>query len=224
MEEREPSMLRPDGAVVLPDRPLTAGTAGTAGPAGPAGPAGTAGALEAAGARARARALPRDTEPVVWAAGLWRRALAALLDGLVVAPFSLGAVWVAGRLAHLDLPTLRGSSLDTWLDLALAGDPGFLGALGLGLAVLVVYLYLFQALTSRTLGMRALGLDIIDLTGAPLGPLRAGVRTLGYLAGLATLGLGFLWVGFDRERRGLHDWLAGTLVTRPPPHGAHAGG
>ena len=30
----------------------------------------------------------------------------------------------------------------------------------------------------------------------------------------ATLGLGFAWIGFDREKRGLHDWLAGTYVVR----------
>jgi uncharacterized RDD family membrane protein YckC len=28
------------------------------------------------------------------------------------------------------------------------------------------------------------------------------------------LALGFLWIGFDREKRGLHDWLADTYVVR----------
>jgi uncharacterized RDD family membrane protein YckC len=26
--------------------------------------------------------------------------------------------------------------------------------------------------------------------------------------------LGFLWIGFDSEKRGLHDWIAGTYVVR----------
>jgi uncharacterized RDD family membrane protein YckC len=26
--------------------------------------------------------------------------------------------------------------------------------------------------------------------------------------------LGFLWVGFDSEKRGLHDWIAGTYVIK----------
>ncbi len=46
---------------------------------------------------------------------------------------------------------------------------------------------------------------------------RAAVRAVGYLVALATGGLGFLWVGFDREKRGLHDWLAGTYVIKSPP-------
>ena len=195
MDEREPAMLRPDGTVVLPEPPQSSGGA-------------------------RARATPRDDGAVVWAAGFWRRLAASLIDTLVVLPLVVAVILSAARLAGLDLPALRRGSLDTWLDLILAGDPGFLGAVGLGIAVIVVYLLVFQALVSRTIGMRALGLTIVDLTGAPLRPLRATLRTFGYLVSLATLGLGFVWVGFDRERRGLHDWLAGTLVTRPPPRGA----
>ena len=30
----------------------------------------------------------------------------------------------------------------------------------------------------------------------------------------ATLFLGFLWIGFDSEKRGLQDWIAGTYVIR----------
>jgi uncharacterized RDD family membrane protein YckC len=165
----------------------------------------------------------RDDAPVVWAAGFWRRTAAAIFDGLVVSPLLIAVVLSASKLAGLNLPILRRGSIDTWLDLALAGDPAFLGALGLAVAVLAVYLFLFQSLAARTIGMRALGLTIIDLVGAPITPWRAGLRTLGYLACLATLGLGFVWVGFDREKRGLHDWLAGTLVTRRTPRGARRG-
>jgi len=62
--------------------------------------------------------------------------------------------------------------------------------------------------------MRALGLKVIDVYGEPPSVTRSALRTLGYLAGLATLGLGFVWVGFDAEKRGLHDWIAGTYVIR----------
>jgi uncharacterized RDD family membrane protein YckC len=195
MHDGEPSMLRADGAVVLPEAP-------------PSAP----------------RPVARDDTQVVWAAGFWRRAGAAIFDTLIVLPLVLAVILSAAKLSGLDLPSLRHASLDTWLDLALAGDPAFLGALGLGLAVVAVYLLLFQALVSHTIGMRAFRLEIIDLGGAPLTPWRATLRTIGYLVGIATLGLGFLWVAFDREKRGLHDWLAGTLVTRPAPRGAGGGG
>jgi uncharacterized RDD family membrane protein YckC len=48
---------------------------------------------------------------------------------------------------------------------------------------------------------------------------RAWLRWLG--SGLAALpfGLGFLGVLFGAERRGLHDWIAGTRVVRQQANG-----
>ena len=43
---------------------------------------------------------------------------------------------------------------------------------------------------------------------------RALVRTAGYVVSVASLGLGFLWIAFDSEKRGLHDWMAGTYVVK----------
>ena len=45
---------------------------------------------------------------------------------------------------------------------------------------------------------------------------RAFLRGWAVLLGVALLGMGLLWIGFDREKRGLHDWLAGTYVIRSP--------
>jgi uncharacterized RDD family membrane protein YckC len=151
---------------------------------------------------------------VVYVAGFWRRALAALCDAAFVLPVALGAVWLAARVAGLALPGARRSGFDTWVDLALAGDAGVWGAAGLALAIAVVYLLVFQATSGRTLGMRLLGLRIVDVYGDTPSVPRVLLRTLGYLASVCTLALGFLWIGFDREKRGLHDWLAGTYVIK----------
>ena len=221
----------------MPDRePSMFGGSSLSGPSGPSGSSsrpgqgqGAVSAPEAAIVLPESRPgtsrppVARDDAPVVWAAGFWRRTAAGLFDALIVSPLVLAVILSASKLAGLNLPALRNGSIDTWLDLALAGDPAFLGALGLGVAVIALYLFLFQALAARTIGMRAFRMTIIDLGGAPIPPWRAGLRTLGYLVSMATLGLGFIWVGFDREKRGLHDWLAGTLVTRPPPRGARRG-
>ena len=43
---------------------------------------------------------------------------------------------------------------------------------------------------------------------------QALARCAGYVASVATLFLGFLWIGFDSEKRGLQDWIAGTYVIR----------
>jgi uncharacterized RDD family membrane protein YckC len=194
MDEREPSFLGAPGGgadrpVVLPEPPPIA----------------------------RVAPLPRDDTHTVYVAGFWRRTVAAVVDAAVVLPLAIAVVWAASRLTGLTLPSPRKSAVDYWLDLVLAGDPGLLTALGLGAAVLVVYLLLFQTLVGRTLGMRLLGLRIIDVYGDPPVVWRAGLRALGYLVALATGGLGFLWVAFDREKRGLHDWLSGTYVIKPAP-------
>jgi uncharacterized RDD family membrane protein YckC len=46
------------------------------------------------------------------------------------------------------------------------------------------------------------------------GLLEAMARLTTARAGAVTLGLGFLWIGFDSEKRGLHDWLSGTYVVK----------
>ena len=43
---------------------------------------------------------------------------------------------------------------------------------------------------------------------------RTLLRTSGYVLSAVLFSLGFLWIGFDREKRGLHDWIAGTYVIR----------
>jgi uncharacterized RDD family membrane protein YckC len=169
------------------------------------------------GARPVAARPVRDEGDEVWVAGFWRRATAALVDVAVVAPLAVAAVWLASRLAGLELPPLRGAQLDAWLDLLLAGDPAMLGVLGLVAAISAIYLVTFHTLGGRTLGMRLLRLSVIDVHGDPPSALRSLVRTVGYFAAASLGGLGFFWVGFDREKRGLHDWLSGTYVIKPPP-------
>jgi uncharacterized RDD family membrane protein YckC len=156
----------------------------------------------------------------VTVAGFWRRAVAGALDALVVLPAWLLFAWLAGKLTGVALPAAHNAGIDYWLDLFLAGDPALWGALGLGAAVAAIYLLVFQVTLGRTLGMRVMKLRVIDVFGDPPSAWRAGVRTLGYFANLATLGLGFIWVGFDPEKRGLHDWLAGTYVTHVEGEGA----
>jgi uncharacterized RDD family membrane protein YckC len=155
-----------------------------------------------------------DRAPTFYVAGFWRRLGAGLLDAAVLIPLSLLLCWIAGAMTGLELPPANHRGLDFWLDMFLANEPALLGAIGLTLAIGLLYLFLFQATTGRTLGMRALGLRVIDVYGDPPTMLRAGGRAAAYLASVATLGLGFLWIGFDSEKRALHDWLAGTYVVK----------
>ena len=43
------------------------------------------------------------------------------------------------------------------------------------------------------------------------------IRYLAYFVSLIPLGLGFLWIAFDRRKQGWHDKLAGTVVIKGKP-------
>jgi uncharacterized RDD family membrane protein YckC len=161
----------------------------------------------------------RTAAPTFYVAGFWRRLAAGLVDLAVMAPVMLLLTWLAAVITGIQLPPANHRGLDFWLDMFLAGEPALIGGLGLALAIALIYLFLFQATTGRTLGMRVLRVRVIDLFGDPPSILRTAVRTACYLASLATLGLGFFWIGFDSEKRGLHDWLAGTYVVVADAHG-----
>jgi uncharacterized RDD family membrane protein YckC len=90
-------------------------------------------------------------------------------------------------------------------------DVGFVCALVVGGLNFVV----LPGLAGRTVGKWVTGLRIERRDGDQLSFLRALARhTVGYLASLLTLGLGFLLAGFNREGRALHDLIAGTVVVR----------
>jgi len=207
MAEREPTLLRDqaDGsAEARPDDANTEPTEATpvlaSEPVVPAPPA------RASGSRA----------PVVHVVGFWRRAVAAIVDLGIVIPTAMLITFLASKLSGVKLPSekLRFLDLDLWIDLVLATDPAIVMGIVLFLAVGLTYLFVFHLLQGRTLGMRLLKMRVIDVYGDRPSPARCAARCAGYLASAATLFLGFLWMAFDSEKRGLQDWLAGTYVIR----------
>ena len=161
-----------------------------------------------------ARPRPRPEARNVTVVGFWRRLGAAMIDVAIIVPVSAILIVLASAVAGIHLPPSRTRDLDFWLDLLLISDPAMVTAIVILLAVTVIYLYVFQATLGQTIGMRVLKLRVIDVFGERPSMGRVALRTAGYLAGLATLSLGFLWIGFDAEKRGLHDWIAGTYVIR----------
>ena len=155
---------------------------------------------------------PTGDEAHFRVAGLLRRTVAATVDGLLLAPFLLTAGGAALFAAGQPLP--RPGELGLGYLVSLALDGGLAGAAAVVIAALVagLYLLLFQWLRGQTPGMRLLGLRVIDGHGAPPSLPRALARTLALLLSGLLFSLGFLWIAFDREKRGLHDWLAGTWV------------
>jgi type II secretory pathway pseudopilin PulG len=84
-----------------------------------------------------------------------------------------------------------------------------IGRLVLGVAYFTAVPVLWRG---QTLGKTAAGLAIAREDGEPLSYVTTFVRYLGYLANILTLGIGFLVAAFTENKRGLHDYIAGTRV------------
>jgi uncharacterized RDD family membrane protein YckC len=204
MSEREPAVLRDEPA---------GGTGGARSAAAPA--TGTP-----APAKQSQPALQRPTNKreaaAVYVVGFWKRFAAAAIDFFVILPVAMLITFIASKVANVHLPAknIKLLDIDMWIDLVLAGSSALVMALVLFIAIALTYLLVFHITLGRTLGMRVLKMKIIDVYGDPPSPARCVARCAGYLAGVATLFLGFLWIGFDNEKRGLQDWIAGTYVIR----------
>ena len=147
--------------------------------------------------------------PRVRAAGFWRRAAAGTVDLVLLQAF-------ASVLVGDGLPRLAQLGPTGVLDAVLAGSA--LAATGLcAFAALAgAYFVLLNAGAGQTLGKRLVGIRVIDGYGQPLGLGRSALRCLAMIPSLALAGLGIIWIGFDRERRGLHDRVADTHVVIAP--------
>lgn len=92
--------------------------------------------------------------------------------------------------------------------------PAALFAIGLiAVTVAFFYLTLTQYLCGKTFGMMLTNTRVVDATSLKSATGRqALLRAIGYFVALLPFGAGFLWLLVDRRRRGLHDYLSGTVV------------
>jgi uncharacterized RDD family membrane protein YckC len=87
------------------------------------------------------------------------------------------------------------------------------GVLGAGATlVILVYFVGFWSAAGRTPGMQLLGLRVRDRSGGPPSFWRALVRAVFIWVSIVVFFLGFVPILFDRRRRGLADYVAGTEV------------
>jgi uncharacterized RDD family membrane protein YckC len=80
------------------------------------------------------------------------------------------------------------------------------------LAVVGAYLVWFWSHGGQTLAMKTWRIRVESVDGGPVTRPAAIRRYLFALAGLACLGIGFLWAFLDRDRQFLHDRLARTRL------------
>lgn len=95
---------------------------------------------------------------------------------------------------------------------------GIADDLGIGFGWAALYFTAFLALwNGQTPGKRAVGIRVIRLDGRPIGWWIAFERFGGYAASIWTGLLGFLQILWDRNRQGIHDKLAETVVISARP-------
>ena len=138
---------------------------------------------------------------------LLRRLGAMLYDGMLIGALLL----LAMALVVIALGSLQG-----WENF----DPGGLRRHPLYIAYLccipLLFFGWFWTHGGQTLGMRVWRIQVVTLDGGPLGLRQAMLRFCSALLSWAALGLGFLWVLFDRERMAWHDRLSGTRLVLVP--------
>ncbi|MCW9089368.1 MAG: RDD family protein [Gammaproteobacteria bacterium] len=146
-------------------------------------------------------------------AGFWRRLAASLIDTLLLIIVLTPLVLLFSKGAYFPGLDPRG---DIMAQLAvLKFDWSYLLLEDLLPMLLVIFFWVrFRA----TPGKQLMGCEVVD--AATHGNLRIGqsvLRYLGYFLSLLPLGLGFLWIIWDRKKRGFHDLLAHTVVIMVEP-------
>jgi uncharacterized RDD family membrane protein YckC len=105
------------------------------------------------------------------------------------------------------------------LDLALLCVVGAMTARIIGPLILLVALAYFAGMWAwkgTTIGGIVLKLKVERYDGGPVSFLVALVRALAAAFSAVVLFLGFFWIGWDPEKQGWHDKIAGTVVVRVP--------
>ena len=134
-------------------------------------------------------------------AGAFTRLAAFLIDWFVLTALYgalvAGAQWFAEAFLGLEL-SIGGENRWGWI-------AGF-----------VVWAYSYMAvgltITGRTPGKSLLGLKVVTRAGRPIGAGRASLRVLAEPLSFVAFGLGLVGIVIGRERRALHDVIAGTAV------------
>jgi uncharacterized RDD family membrane protein YckC len=102
--------------------------------------------------------------------------------------------------------------LDLVTDGAVTWDPSawFTGLIYAGW--LFVYYAYPWSVSGKTLGMATLGIRVVGKDGSPASPRNAILRAPALALTFLTFGIGFLPIIFGKQRRAMHDGIAGTAV------------
>jgi uncharacterized RDD family membrane protein YckC len=160
--------------------------------------------LNAIAAAAADRALPP--------AGFWARLAAFIIDHILLTIIFL-IVWTPIATAqHWQMPDLPQTLTEaTWQQFRVHLDFWMNKAIPVFYPIFLLYDVLLNGRFGATVGKMAIGAKITMLDGSPISYSRALLRWLA--ARLSDfLFFGYILIGLRRDKRGLHDSLAGTKV------------
>ena len=131
--------------------------------------------------------------------GFWVRLLASLIDSIWVLALTLTLGWLVYGAVYFE-------STDF-----IQGGADFIISYVLPFLITMVF-WVYKAATP---GKMVLGLKIVDATTLEnVSKGRLVLRYFAYYVSLIPIGLGFLWVAWDKKKQGWHDKIAKTLVIK----------
>jgi len=142
-------------------------------------------------------------------AGFWVRVVAALIDTILIVIITLPLLVAIYGMTYFE-EALGTLVLGIWDFLIFYVLPA--------VAVIVFWMY-----RSATPGKMAVKAKIVDAkTGEKPSTGQCVGRYFAYYVAFLPLGLGIIWVAFDKRKRGWHDLLAGTVVVREKHGGSES--
>lgn len=140
--------------------------------------------------------------------GFWIRVVAYIIDAIIlgIAGSVIGSILgIGGGFAAAFDPTSA--------DAALAGAQ--LASAGIGIVLGWLYYAIMESSANQaTLGKMVFGLVVTDLGGNRISFARATGRHFAKFLSSIILLIGYIMVAFTDRKQGLHDMLAGTLITK----------
>ena len=144
--------------------------------------------------------------------GFWQRSLAFFIDNVILSFISallliigIAALWLSSSTTLKELSWGRITNLTVsffilyHLVLVLVG---------------MLYFTYFHGTAGQTPGKMILGLKVVQADGKAMNLGIAFLRWVGYIVSSLVFYLGFIWIAFDKRKRGWHDRIAGTIVIR----------
>lgn len=159
--------------------------------------------------------------------GFWIRVIAYIIDSIVLwVPLSAISYFFIHHLTSaaisdsaFSLHLGKDGSLDVGTSLASSSPSLWLNSMYIFYIAPLILDWLYHAFMessswSATLGKKAFGLKVLGTDGYRIRFLQATGRHFSKYVSAGLICIGFLMVAFQREKRGLHDFMAGTVVAK----------